>query len=61
MFDILKAVLRGLGLDKVYQNAVRFFIDATEAGYMPDPLLRRAIRFLLSTRAAEVCGHACMR
>ena len=54
MFAILKSLLISAGLDKAYNYAVKLFLTATEGGYVPDFLLRRAIRFLLAARIAQV-------
>lgn len=53
MFELLKTALYGLGLGRAYGNAVKVFIDLTEAGFVPDFVLRRAMRFLIGSRAAQ--------
>lgn len=51
------AVVKTLGLEQLYNHVVKAFINAVEAGLVPDFVLRSGIRFLLANRKAEVCNQ----
>ncbi|GIL50137.1 hypothetical protein Vafri_6265 [Volvox africanus] len=54
LFAFLRTLRRQLGISGIYDALVQKFIDATEAGMVPDFILRLGIRYLLSVRVAEV-------
>jgi hypothetical protein len=55
LFFFFRALRKQLGLGKLYNDLVKAFVDATEAGLVPDFVMRLGIRYLLSKRVEEVC------
>lgn len=51
---LMRALRQQLGLGKAYNALVKVFVEATEAGLVPDFILRIGIRYLLSVRVEEV-------
>ncbi|GLC36220.1 hypothetical protein PLESTB_001367300 [Pleodorina starrii] len=54
LLALLRVLRQQLGLGKIYNALIKAFVDATEAGIVPDFVLRFGIRYLLSVRVSEV-------